>query len=305
MVPRRLKQPGPLRTQRWVSAEGPARTLAFSLEPGLTINEAIARPLAAAGMPGGTVELEGGALGPFTYVMPALSADPRYAAYYSQSYQPPGRTLLERASATFGTREGTPFIHCHGVWVEEDGSRRGGHVMPLDTTVLEPIQAKAFGTAAAVFAVLPDEETNFSLFTPVTLEAETAIGPRLILLKVQPNESMEDSVVAACQAHGIEEAEIHGVGSLVGPVFADGRFSASIATELFLGPSRVRMIPNAPAEVEMDVTLVDIDGVIHEGRLAPGNVVCIACELCVVEQPREAATLQERSSLESSPRHLS
>ena len=191
-VPRSLQQPGPRRAQRWISAEGPARTLAFSLEPGLTINEAIARPMIAAGFAGGTVELAGGALGPFTYVMPALSADPRYAAFYSQSYHPPGRTTLERASATFGTREDAPFIHCHGVWVEEDGSRRGGHVMPLDTTVLEPIRARAFGTGAAAFAVLPDQETNFSLFTPVTVHAEDPSGARVILLKVQPNETMED-----------------------------------------------------------------------------------------------------------------
>ena len=285
-APRSLQQPGPRRAQRWISAEGPARTLAFSLEPGLTINEAIARPMIAAGFAGGTVELAGGALGPFTYVMPALSADPRYAAFYSQSYHPPGRTTLERASATFGTRENAPFIHCHGVWVEEDGSRRGGHVMPLDTTVLEPIRARAFGTGAAAFAVLPDQETNFSLFTPVTVHAEDPSGARVILLKVQPNETMEDSLVAACQVHGITDASIHGVGSLVCPVFANGRFSTSIATELFLGPSRVRITPNAAAEVEMDVALIDIDGIIHEGRLAPGNVVCIACELSIVEKPR-------------------
>src|SRR4051794_10766111 len=155
----------------------------------------------AAGFAGGTVELAGGALGPFTYVMPALSTDPRYAAFYSQSYHPQGRTRLERAGVTFGTRDGAPFIHCHGVWVEEDGSRWGGHVMPLETTICQPIRARAFGTGAAGFVVLPDQETNFSLFTPVTVRAQEPSGARVILLKVQPNEPIDDSVVAALTTH--------------------------------------------------------------------------------------------------------
>ena len=147
----------------------------------------------AAGFAGGTVKLEGGALGPFTYVMPALSADPRYAAFYSQRYHPQGRTTLERASATFGTREGAPFIHCHGVWVEEDGSRRGGHVMPLDTTVREPIRARAFGTGGCGVRCVAGPRDQL---LPVYAGYRPCRGPsgaRVILLKVQPNESIEDS----------------------------------------------------------------------------------------------------------------
>jgi predicted DNA-binding protein with PD1-like motif len=273
---RRLQQPGPARPERWLAAPGALRELAFALEPGLTINAAIAAPLQAAGIRGATVELSGGAFGPFTYVMPALSSDPRYAAFYSASHTPPGRTAFERGVATFGERDGAPFIHCHGIW-QEEGGRRGGHVMPLDTIVAEPIRAHAYGTAGATFAVLPDSETNFSLFTPVA-ERQPGQGRRVLLLKVQPNEPLDGAILAACRAHGFGSARIHGIGSIIGARFADGRYAPSIATELFLNESGV-----GGDAVELDITLVDVDGAIHTGRLAPDNPVCITCELCLVE----------------------
>jgi hypothetical protein len=281
---RRLQQPGPARAERWLAAEGALRELNFALEPGLTINAAIAGPLQQAGIRGATVELSGGAFGPFTYVMPALSADPRYAAFYSASHTPPGLTAFERGVATFGERDGAPFIHCHAVWLEKR-ERRGGHVMPLDTIVSEPIQAHAYGTADAAFAVLPDAETNFSLFTPVP-EGRPGQGRRLVLLKVQPNEPLDGAILAACRAHGLQNARIHGIGSIIGAQFADGHYAPSIATELFLNDSQVRLGPECET-VELDITLVDVEGAIHAGRLAAANPVCITCELSLVETSPE------------------
>jgi predicted DNA-binding protein with PD1-like motif len=280
---RHLRQPGLRRAERWIAVTGPALSLDFALEPGLTLNEAVTRPMISAGILGGTIELSSGAFGPLGYVMPALSTDPRYAAFYSEQHLPPGRTKLERAVATMGERDGAPFIHCHGVWMEEDGARRGGHILPLDTIVREPIRARAYGAAGASFAVLPDPETNFALFTPVSRNPGNRSGPRVVLLKVQPNEPLEHAIVAACQAHHIVAASLFGIGSLVGAAFADGRYAPSVATELFIKHGRVALGPDGAGTVEIDIALVDTDGVIHEGRLAPGNPVCITCELCLVE----------------------
>ncbi|GJD35355.1 DNA-binding protein [Methylobacterium aerolatum] len=279
-APRRLRQPGPARPERWLAAGGAVREAAFTLAPGLTLEAAITGPLRRAGITGGVVALSGGALWPFTYVTPALSADPRYAAFYSAPHTPPGRTGFERGVAILGEREGAPFIHCHALWREAQG-RRGGHVMPQETVVREPIAAHAFGTGDALFRVLPDAETNFSLFTPV---ATGDAGParRLLLLKVQPNEPLDGAILAACREHGIASASVHGVGSLVGARFADGREVASPATEVFLDRGRVRLGPDGE-DIALDIALVAMDGTLHEGRLAPGNPVCITGELCVVE----------------------
>ena len=280
---RRLRQPGPRRPERWLGVPGRARHLAFTLAPGLPLVEAIARPLADAGIAGGTVELSGGALSPFTYVMPALSEDPRFAATYSRTYAPPGTTRLARASASFGRRDGAPFVHCHGLWVEPGGARRGGHVMPHDTVVAEAIAARAVGVAEAAFDVLPDAETNFSVLTPVACGAVPPDGhPSALLLKLQPNESIENAIAAAARAHGIAAARIHGVGSLVGVDFADGRRVPSIATEVFVTAGELRLGPGGDT-VALDLALVDVDGTVHEGRAAPGNAVCITFELTLAE----------------------
>lgn len=287
-----LQQPGPPRAERWLAGAGRARVLDFTLEPGLTLEEAIARPLAAAGLAGGTVDLGGGALLPFTYVRPALSDDPRFAAYYSASRAPGGETRLERAAATFGRRDGAPFVHCHGVWREADGARRGGHVLPRDTVVAAPVAARAVGVAEARFEALPDAETNFTLFAPVAVDragpagegaSPAGEGRRALLLKVQPNEPIDGAIAAACRAHGLAAAWVRGVGSLVGIAFADGRFAPSVATEILVVEGSIRIDGAGGARVALDIAAVDVDGTVHEGLLAPGNPVCITFELTLEE----------------------
>src|SRR5215212_8204008 len=123
---RRLLQPGPIAHERIESLEGRGEALEMSLEPRLNLIEAIARPLLAAGFEGAAVRLEGGSLRPFTYLIPAASTDARYAAYYSEPFTPAGETRLEVANVTVGRRDGQPFLHCHGLWIEADGRRRGG-----------------------------------------------------------------------------------------------------------------------------------------------------------------------------------
>ena len=70
---RSIKQPGapvPERIQ-WVEARG--RAFSFTLQAGLPLLEAARRGFAAEGFSGGVLNFGHGALGPFGYVMPALS----------------------------------------------------------------------------------------------------------------------------------------------------------------------------------------------------------------------------------------
>ena len=52
------------------------------------------RPLRGAGFSSGVLKLEGGAFGPFAYVMPALSDTPGHAAFYSETIRPPGLSRI-------------------------------------------------------------------------------------------------------------------------------------------------------------------------------------------------------------------
>src|SRR5690242_8003484 len=118
---RLIRQPGPPSRERiqWVEAGG--RAFTFTLQPGLPLLEAARRGFAAQGFAGGTLEIDDGALGPFAYVMPALSKTGEHAAFYSETFRPAGVTRLKLARMTLGERDGAPFFHCHGLWTEADG----------------------------------------------------------------------------------------------------------------------------------------------------------------------------------------
>src|ERR1700761_3756843 len=109
---REIVQPGLPSTERiqWVEARG--RAFKFTLEAGLPLLEAARRGFAAQGFAGGTLNIKGGTLGPFAYVMPALSKTSEHAAFYSETFRPQGLTQLNLATMTFGQRDGAPFFHC-------------------------------------------------------------------------------------------------------------------------------------------------------------------------------------------------
>jgi predicted DNA-binding protein with PD1-like motif len=275
-----LAQPGPARPERRLAAGGASIHRAFDLAPGgRTLLDAVAGPLAEAGMRGGVVHLAGGSFAPFAYVMPALSTEPRFAAYYSETFRPPGETRLERASVTFGERDGAAFLHVHGVWTEADGRRRAGHLLPAEVVVAHGVRAEAWGTAEAAWRVEPDAETNFSLFTPAPLRRD---GAGCLLLKLQPNEEVHHAIEATCRAHGIAAARVRGIGSIVRPAFADGRVIPTDASEVLIRDGTVRPGPDGAPEARLDIAVVDVGGAIHEGVLLRGaNAACITFELCL------------------------
>ena len=167
---RTIQQPGPPAPERiqWVEARG--RAFGFTLEAGVPLLEAARRGFAAQGFAGGVLNMQGGALGPFAYVMPALSKTGDNAAFYSDSFRPTGVTHLKTGAMTLGQRDGAPFFHCHALWTEADGRAGGGHILPEETVVAEPFAVEAFGIDGAMFLGEPDPETNFKLFGPVPMQ---------------------------------------------------------------------------------------------------------------------------------------
>ena len=280
MTQPRLAQPGPSLLPRVESLAARATRLDFTLEAGLSLLEAVARPLRAAGFASAAVEIAGGGFGPFAYVLPAHAPDAVHAAWYSATHEPPGGARLERGNVTFGQREGAPWLHCHAVWQEASG-RRAGHVLPEETLVAAPVAARAWGLSGAGFAVGPDAETNFSLFQPAALPGPAG-GSRAVVLRVRPNEDMVAALEAACRAHGIARAVLRGgVGSLVAPRLAEGTGTADIATELLVTGGGV-----GPGGGAVAVALADMQGRVHAGTVPRGaNAVCITCELVLEEAP--------------------
>jgi predicted DNA-binding protein with PD1-like motif len=281
---RRIDQPGPPVAERiqWVEARG--RAFSLTLQAGQPLLQAARRGFAEAGFAGGTLNIKGGALGPFAYVMPALSKTGENAAFYSDVFRPHGVTQLKMAAMTLGVRDGAPFFHCHALWREADGRVNGGHILPEETIVAETFEAEAFGIDGAVFAAEPDPETNFKLFGPV-VDASRATKPasRAFALRLRPNQDFAGALEAFCRQHGIFHARIHGgVGSTIGARFSDGRSVVPFATELLVRSGAIAPGANGSLEAELDVALVDYLGGLAEGHLLRGdNPVLMTMELAL------------------------
>lgn len=279
---RSIKQPGAPVTERiqWVEARG--RAFSFTLEAGLPLLEAARRGFAAEGFAGGVLNFGGGALGPFAYVMPALSKTGENAAFYSDTYRPAGLTRTKLGSMTLGMRDGAPFFHCHGLWTEADGKASGGHMMPDETIVAEPFEVEAFGLDGALFTAEPDPETNFKLFGPVVAASTGArTTSRAFALRLRPNQDFAFCLEEFCRAHGIARAKIHGgVGSTIGARFTHGGVTEPFATELAITAGAIAPGASGGLEAALDVALVDYTGGIAEGRLVRGdNPVLMTMEL--------------------------
>jgi predicted DNA-binding protein with PD1-like motif len=279
---RSIKQPGRPAPERIQWAEARGRAFSFTLQGGLPLLEAASRGFAAEGFSGGVLNLRAGALGPFAYVIPALSKTGENAAFYSDTFRPAGIARLQMGAMTLGRRDRAPFFHCHALWTEADGSSGGGHILPEETIVAEPFEVQAFGLDGAVFTAEPDPETNFKLFGPVPSAATSAPTiSRAYALRLRPNQDFAGALEAFCRERGISSAKLHGgVGSIIGARFTDGRSVEPFATEMAVRSGAIALGAGGTPEATLDVALVDYTGGLAVGRLTRGdNPVLMTMEL--------------------------
>jgi predicted DNA-binding protein with PD1-like motif len=279
---RNIAQPGRPAPERIQWAEARGRAFSFTLEAGLPLLEAARRGFAAEGFAGGTLNITGGALGPFAYVMPALSKTGANAAFYSDTFRPGGITRLQMAAMTLGSRDGAAFFHCHALWTEADGRAGGGHILPEETVVAEAFAVEAFGIDGATFAAEPDPETNFKLFGPIPLAATGAkITSRAFALRLRPNQDFAGALEAFCREQGIARGKLHGgVGSIIGARFTGGRVVEPFATEMLVRSGVIASGAAGTPETTLEVALVDYLGGLAVGRLIRGdNPVLMTMEL--------------------------
>lgn len=279
-VPRRLRHPGPAAPVRREAVRTGLKPVKGVLQPGEVFLAGVARVFSEAGCKGGVAQITGGACDPFRYLLPAFSPDKEHAAWYSDTFAPQGGGRFETATAIFGERDGAPFLHCHGIWETGEHGLRMGHVLPFDSVVSEPVTIKGYGSLTATFDSIPDSETNFTLFSA---RGESGAGNG-ILLRVRPDEDIATAIEEVCAQRGIESARIYGIGSIVEPVFEDGRRIACIATEIDIENGMLEKTPDG-LRARLDAAVVDTEGTIYHGRLVRGdNPVGVTFELVIVGQ---------------------
>ena len=279
---RQIQHPGPVAAQRVTAVAGSPVRLRFTLEPGDTVDQAIAKGFAASGCAGGFVSFSGGRFDPFRFLMPAFARDSFHAAWYSDPFAPEGSVQIRRGCAIVGIRDGKTFIHCHGIWDTAEG-RRMGHMLAPETVVSEPIEVTGIGLRNATFKSQEDTETNFILFEPVLVaeERKSSLEPPVLLARVRPNEDISLALETLCADRGITAAKVYGIGSLNEVRFTDGRSVSSYATELVINDGTVTSSDGKPT-ARLDIAVVDVEGTISEGEIVRGdNPVCVTFELVI------------------------
>ena len=294
---RRIEHPGPCTEDPIHTAASRCLTVYETLSSGQTILEAFAALLKKYNVDSAVARLESGCLFPASYVLPALSTDPNYAVYYSQTFEASAPLALSEGAVTIGLRDQKPWLHCHARWTDGSGQLHCGHLLPEQTYLAQDTLVELTLLLDAAFEVVADEHTRFSLFKPRVNPTQSveqgAVSSRPpiplnmapgVLVRVAPNVDFGLALLEACARHDIKSAFVHGgVGSVVGAVFDDGREVEPVVTELMV---RRGYVDRMSLQVTLDIALIDYTGTVSEGCLALGNnPVLVTCELVLVPTP--------------------
>lgn len=274
---RRITHPGQPAQARDAALPCHARPVALALRAGTNVTQAITDALAQAGVQAAYLRLDGAVLSALRFVIPAPAPGDGHAAWYSRTYAPAQPVRLLHAGVHAGWRDGARFLHCHGLWDGAAPEPAMGHVLCPDTVLAAPYQATGWAICGAGLSVAHDPETEFSLFQPQSSPDESA--QNAILATLRPNQDIGQALERIAARHGMENASIHGIGSLVGTCFQGGGDIDSYATEILIRDGRVQA-----GKVALDVASVGFDGVARSGWLRPDvNAVCVTAELLLIK----------------------
>ncbi|WP_107677498.1 DUF296 domain-containing protein [Agrobacterium sp. LAD9] len=289
-LPRHIVHPGPITPERFHAVGCHAHPVTLTARPGVSVNEAIASAFAERGFEGGYVKLKNVPMKRLHYVMPAAAPDGAHAAWYSETFSMPDGTIID-AGLHMGRRDGEPFLHCHGSWKSTDGVVSMGHLLPFEAEFAATTPLEALALDGAILDVQRDEETNFPLFTPIAQpRSRTGSGLRALLCTVRPNTDICTALEAASTQFGLREAEVNGIGSLIGADYEDGTSLTAYASEILIRNGRIGPSAAGGEQAMLDIAMVDLTKHISGGRLVRGkNPVCVTFELLLTERQARAA----------------
>jgi len=166
--PRMLIHPGPfnpIRIQSRHAAGG--RHIRLALTPGLSLFDAIVKPLAAIGIKNASTTILGGYFDSLEYCVARPDSTQQAVIAYSQPIHA-GRVYMIFGNATIGKNQhGEPIVHCHAAIRAEDGSVKGGHIITHTCVVgNRPIPVLVTSLDGFELRVTFDPETNIPLLQP-------------------------------------------------------------------------------------------------------------------------------------------
>lgn len=290
VLPRRIAHPGPITPERFRAVGCRAYPVTLTVRPGTSANKAIADAFAELGFEGGYVRLKDVPMKRLHYVMPAAAPDDAHAAWYSETFSMPGGTIID-AGLHMGRRDSVPFSHCHGSWKSAESVISMGHLLPFESEFAVETSLEALALDGAILDVQKDEETNFPLFTPIAQQRRKNVsGFRALLCTVRPNTDICTTLEEVSAQFGLREAEVNGIGSLIGADYEDGTSLSAYASEILVKVGRIDAAVPGCRKAMLDIAMVDLTTRITGGRLVRGtNPVCVTFELLLTEIQRNAA----------------
>lgn len=276
-------QPGPARPSPYDLARCSVAPVRIGLTEGADLLTAAGAWMLDRGCDGAMLTLADVPVTALRYVLPAPSADPAFAAHYSADHILRGPGRIVEGQMTLGWRDGQPFAHCHALIEDAAGQRACGHLRVESCLLGAGALATGHAIVGARFIAQPCAETGFTLLTPAAMGASTAGGAAIV--KISPNRDLHATLAAAARATGLRDGLVHGLGSLVGAVFADGREIVGPETEFFFGEALLR-----DGVADLAVTIVDAEGRRLAGRLAPHRcAVLMTVEALILGAPERGS----------------
>lgn len=282
---RSITQPGQPPAERAVVVRCGVMPVEATLPAGPRFLDALAALLREYHAESACLTFTDGAFGPFAYVMPALSQDDEHAAFYSETFRPAGRSRVVSAAVTVGARDDAPFFHCHAFWTESDGVLHGGHILPDETVIAEPLRVRGVVTVGARFEAHQDAETGFRLFGPVATGTPVPLAWKPgVAVRLRPNQDITAALEGVGRDAGFRRARVHGgVGSIIGARFVAGAPVDAFATEMLMRDGNLKCAPDdAGPPTRLDVALVDYTGDLNHGVLVAGDNPVLMTFECVI-----------------------
>lgn len=107
---------------------------------------------------------------------------------------------------------------------------------------------------------------------------------------MRPNTDICTALEEVSAQFGLREAEVNGIGSLVGADYEDGTSLNAYASEILINKGRIGQAVPGGRKAMLDIAMVDLTRHISGGRLVRGkNPVCVTFELLLTERQGRAA----------------
>lgn len=166
--PRTLVHPGPFAPVRIRSMHSNnGRHIRLGLQPGLSLFDALVKPLYAMGVQNASTTILGGFFVHLQYCLAPPDPSGQAVVAYSRPIDA-GNAYMIFGNATLGKSvHGAPLVHCHAAIRTGSGLIKGGHILTEQSIVgPEPIPVLVISLDDFELRVAYDPETNIALLQP-------------------------------------------------------------------------------------------------------------------------------------------